>query len=53
MATCFSFKDLAARNARRHGAVRPRIVAQWYLGGNGRLACKWRVDEGIESEPPA
>ena len=52
MATLFSFKDLSARNTRRHGADRPRIVAQWCLGGDGRLACRWRVSERIESEPP-
>jgi hypothetical protein len=53
MAILCSFKDFSPRNTRRHGADRPRIVAQWYRDGRGRPACRWRVDEGIESEPPA
>ncbi len=53
MAILYSFKDFSSRNTRRHGADRPRIVAQWYRDGRGRLGCQWRVDEGVESERPA
>jgi hypothetical protein len=33
--------------------ARPRLVAQWECASDGRLICRWRIDDRAASEPPA
>jgi hypothetical protein len=33
--------------------ARHPIVAQWECASDGRLVCRWRIDDRTESEPSA
>jgi len=37
----------------RVALARPRLVAQWELASDGRLVCRWRIDDRTEAEPSA
>lgn len=30
---------------------RPQLVSDWHVAPDGRLACRWRVDDGTEPGP--
>ncbi len=33
--------------------VRPHLVAQWECGSDGRLLCRWRIDDATVADAPA
>jgi hypothetical protein len=37
----------------RMALARPHLVAQWECAPDGRLVCRWRIDDRTEAEPPA
>jgi hypothetical protein len=38
---------------RGRAPARPRLVAQWECASDGRLICRWRIDDRTEPEASA
>ncbi|HME78255.1 MAG TPA: hypothetical protein VKI00_22185 [Mycobacterium sp.] len=41
---------LSAEEVQGDNETRPRLVAQWYVAPDGRLACLWRTDGQTDPE---
>jgi hypothetical protein len=37
----------------RADVARPRLVARWECDSDGRLVCRWQIDDRTEPEPSA